>query len=240
MSYAHLTESTNTNKLNVFCNNLNSSGTSTQGAITCTSLTATGTVTGLGMTVGASGLSSAGNISLAPAAGNAVIGINAVAGQAAAVNYTVDGVLAGSVAADANGLTINGALSDPTFDVNVTVAGANKILANSSWSYSAAVFSGAPAAGASPLVANTRVAYLRYTGVACAAGAETSVVWTNSLVSAASIINVMVISQGSATNSALQFKSTTPGSGSAEIFFVNGTATNVTSTTLTLVCEILN
>lgn len=172
---------------------------------------------------------------------NAVISLEAPNSNAAAINYTIGGVLCGTLAADVNGLSISGALLDPTFDINLVVAGANKVLNNSAYSYAASVYNNAPAPGASPLVANTRVAVLRYEGISSvAAGGEVSLIWTNSLADVGSITAVKVLFTNAATNSCLTFKNSIPASGSVELFFVNGgSAATGAATSLTILAELI-
>lgn len=251
MSYAHLTESTNTNKLNVFCNNLNAAGTSTQGAINCTSLTASGTVAGLGMTVGDNGIASSGGITVTRATGNAVMTLSAPVGQASAVNYTVAGVLAGSVAADADGLTINGALSDPTFDINILTSAANNLRSNTSYSYQAAVFVDIVSSTlGNPSTAPTRKVFrAQCTNFSVAAGSEAAILIpaTANIITANNLFRVSILGTGPtalggiASNSSLVYTGNVWDAGNSRqtLVFQNPSATGTGAFLLDILVEVL-
>lgn len=123
--------------------------------------------------------------------------------------------------------------------INSASSSLQNLYANN-FAYGAQVFSQSPAAGASPRVANVRCAYLQFTGVSAAAGAQVALQWTNSLITAQSIISVRVCSTGAASDSALVFKGAVPGSGSASLVFMNGGSQATGSTTLNVIAEILN
>ena len=293
MSYSHLTNPANTDKQNLYVNDvdiagdvvidggfeidglletkggISASGTATLPAIAATanitpgitSTTATAqpaaqftgnnatnivniTQSGAGAVVSASGGDinlTNGNVSITKNnASNAVLSLSAPNTNAAAVNFTIGGVLCGTLASDVNGITLSGALSDPTFDVNLVVSGANKILASSSYSYNSTALDLKDGPG--PLVSNTRVGYLRFTAIpSVAAGNETALTWTNSLATIGSQVRVSVLQTTAAAQSCFTYKGCVPSAGSLELVFLNGgSAATGAGGVLWILAEIIN
>jgi len=179
---------------------------------------------------------------------NYAITVQNTGGFANSILFFQDTVLSGAISSSGTGLVLNGALSDPSYDLTLATAASNKTAVTggplqvnqaNAIRYDAL----ATVTGASPLTSNQSATLLSFTGVGniVATGlGPVTLSWASSKVTVASIIRAQIMSHNGNAGSIPTVESVSGGAGVAALVINNaGSVDTGAGKTITILVEIV-